>query len=121
MAEADYERAKVIASGGVMDFSDEPEDQEIMGIPDTDDLEWGTAKNARRALDQVWYPDDATSVAWEGEPADSRWMIEMSLKENDIRMRWEIQGAKPRLFVLPEDDQRARKIVREIVEGQPPE
>ena len=48
-------------------------------------------------------------------------MIEMSLKENDIRMRWEMQDAKPRLFVLPEDDARARKIVHEIVEGQPPE
>jgi hypothetical protein len=120
VAETDYKRAKVIGGRGVVDFSEEPEDQEIMEIPDTDNLEWGTANNARRGLDQVWYPDDATSLAWEGEPADSRWMIEMSLKENDIRMRWEMQDAKPRLFVLPEDDERARKIVREIVEGQPP-
>jgi hypothetical protein len=36
-------------------------------------------------------------------------------------MRWEMQNAKPQLFVLPEDEERAREIVREIVEGQPPE
>ncbi len=44
-------------------------------------------------------------------------MIEMSLKENDIRMRWEVQGGKPHLFVLPEDEERSKEIVREILEG----
>jgi hypothetical protein len=68
-----------------------------------------------------WYPEDATAEAWEGEPAEAREMIEMSLQENDIRMRWEIQDGKPRLFVLPVDEERATEIVREVVEGQPPE
>src|SRR5438477_10167670 len=68
-----------------------------------------------------WYPEDATAEAWEGEPAEAREIIEMSLKENDIRMRWEMQGGKPQLFVLPEDEERAKEIVREIVEGAPPE
>jgi hypothetical protein len=45
----------------------------------------------------------------------------MALKENDIWMRWEMQDEKPRLFVLPDDEERAREIVREIFEGQPPE
>jgi hypothetical protein len=73
------------------------------------------------AEDEGWYPEDATAKVWEGEPAEAREMIEMSLRENDIRMRWEMQNAKPQLFVLPEDEERAREIVREIVEGQPPE
>ncbi len=48
-------------------------------------------------------------------------MIEMSLQENDIRMRWEVRDEKSKLFVLPGDEERAKEIVREIVEGQPPE
>ena len=68
-----------------------------------------------------WYPEDATALAWDGDAADWRNMIEMSLKENDIRMRWEMKDGKPQLFVLPEDEERAKEIVREILEGQPPE
>ncbi len=56
-------------------------------------------------------------MACEGDPADWRDMVEMSLKENDIRMLWEIQGGKPHLFVLPEDEERSKEIVREILEG----
>jgi len=68
-----------------------------------------------------WYPEDATAEVWEGEPAEAREMIAMSFEENDIGMRWEMQDGKPKLFVLPEDVERAKEIVREIVEGQPPE
>jgi hypothetical protein len=60
-------------------------------------------------------------LAWEGDPADWHKAIEMSLLEHDIPMRWETQDEKPQLFVLPEDEQRAKEIVREILEGQPPE
>ena len=80
---------------------------EMQGIPAADEGEW--------------HPEDATSLAWDGEPAEAREIIEMALKENDIWMRWEIQDEKPRLFVLPEDVEPAKEIVREIVEGQPPE
>jgi len=53
----------------------------------------------------------------EGDPADWRDMIEMSLKENDIRMRWEVQDGKSHLFVLPEDEERSKEVVREILQG----
>jgi hypothetical protein len=71
--------------------------------------------------EREWYPDDATSLVWDGEPAEAQEMIEMSLKENDIRMRPEVQNGRPQLFVLPEDEVRAKEIVREVIEGQPPE
>ena len=79
-----------------------------------------TDRQARKA-DGEWYPEDATSRVWEGEPAEAREMIEMSLEENDIQMRWELQDEKPKLFVLPDNEARAKEIVREIVEGAPPE
>ena len=77
---------------------------------------------SRGAVDaENWYPEDAAAEVWEGEPAEAREIVEMSMKENDIRMRWEMQDGKPQLFVLPEDEERAKEIVREIVEGVPPE
>jgi hypothetical protein len=71
--------------------------------------------------DGNWNPEDATAEVWAGEPAEAREIIEMSLKENDIWMRWEMREGKPQLFVSPEDEERAKEIVREILEGQPPE
>jgi hypothetical protein len=68
---------------------------------------------------RVWYPEDATVEVWEGEPAEAREMIEMSLQENNIRMRWELEDGKAKLFVLPEHEERAKEIVREILEEKP--
>ena len=67
-----------------------------------------------------WYPEDATAEVWQGEPRAAREMIEMSMQENDIRMRWELQDGKAQLSVLPEDEERAKEIVREILKGQTP-
>jgi len=77
------------------------------------------SERVSRPDSRVWYPEDATVEVWEGEPAEAREMIEMSLQENDIRMRWEMEDGKPKLFVLPEDEERAKEIVREILEEKP--
>jgi len=73
-----------------------------------------------RALLREWFPEDATVEVWRGEPSDA-WMIEMSLKENEIHFRSETQNEKKRLFVVPEGETRAREIIREILESSPPE
>jgi hypothetical protein len=65
------------------------------------------------------HPEDATVEVWEGEPAELREMMEMSLRENSIWTRRETQDGKSRLFVLPEDAERSKEIVREILEGDP--
>jgi hypothetical protein len=119
--EADFEKANAITHDNVMDFSDDPEDPTVMEIPDAGDGGSNQSESQRVTSTGEWYPEDATSLVWEGEPADSRHMIEMSLKENDIQMRCETPDEKPRLFVLPEDEGRAKEIVREILEGQPPD
>jgi hypothetical protein len=67
-----------------------------------------------------WYTEDATVKVWStetGEPAD---FLVAALHENGIRCRMDKAGAKAELFVLPEDEARAREIVREVVEGTPP-
>jgi hypothetical protein len=45
----------------------------------------------------------------------------MSLRENRINYRMTMENdALKRVFVMPENEARAREIVREIVEGTPP-
>jgi hypothetical protein len=67
------------------------------------------------------YPEDATVEVWSSEEADTdtKEMIEMSLRENDLLCRSEEENGGIKLMVLPEDEARAREIVREIVEGAP--
>jgi len=112
--------ATEIANEGEFDFDDSEEDQAIMELPARDDLpveevhgDWNP-KN--------WYPEDARVEVWDGNPKGKVFVVEMSLKENRINYRVEMEsdGLK-RVFVMPEDEARAREIVREIVEGTPPE
>jgi hypothetical protein len=68
-----------------------------------------------------WYAEDATIVVWTtdaGEPSD---FLVAALHENGINCRVDQQGTRAKLYVLPDDATRAREIVREVVEGRPPE
>jgi hypothetical protein len=67
------------------------------------------------------YPEDATVEVWAGDDSDAEEMIKMSLQENNMMVRSEESAGQSKIYVLPEDEARAKEIVREIVEGQPPE
>jgi hypothetical protein len=67
-----------------------------------------------------WYPEDAEAQVWVGENAAADFLM-AALHENGIRCRVERNTARARLFVLPEDEEKAGKIVREVVEGKPRE
>ena len=117
---SDVQMATEIASEGVLDFDDSEEDQAIMELPARDALpveevhgDWNP-KN--------WYPEDATLEVWGGNPKEKGFVVEMSLKENRINYRAAMESDElKRVFVMPEDEARAREIVREIAEGTPPE
>jgi len=66
-------------------------------------------------------PAEATASIWQGDDVDTREMLNMSLRENDIFALLEERDATVEVFVLPEDEQRAKEIVREILEGKPRE
>ena len=70
---------------------------------------------------QEWFPEDATVQIWEGQPLEMAELLAASLSENRIHSRVANTGSTQRLFVLPEDESHARQIVREVVEGVPPE
>lgn len=78
-----------------------------------------SAKETRKSPNGEWYLEDATSLIWEGDPERWRPAIEMSLQELDIPMRWETGNGTERVYVLPEDESRAKEIVQEVVTGEP--
>jgi len=65
--------------------------------------------------------EEATARVWSGDDSSVRDMLVASLQENQIDVRQENDGGKWSLFVVAEAEARAREIVREIVEGTPPE
>src|SRR6266446_594330 len=117
---SDARIAREIANEGVVDFDDSEEDQAIIEIPARDDLpveevhgDWNP---------RGWYPEDARLEVWSGNPNERGSVVEMSLKENRINYRVVMESDElKRVFVMPEDEARAREIVREVVEGAPPE
>jgi len=77
----------------------------------------------RDAYFRDWYPEDATVQIWSGGGnEDISGGLEMALKENLIHCRVDGEGDdKKIIFVMPEDEARAREIVREMIEGTPME
>lgn len=114
---------------GAPDAVYESEEARLLPAPVDDSIEPSDEHGKGRSTEQErveaneWlgprYPEDATAEVWSGEDVGLREMIEMSLKENDVLARSEQEAGGTRLFVLPGDEARAKKIVREIVEGAP--
>ena len=106
--------------------SEEAADSGAFEIPAEDDFQDDANQGQRR---RDWHPDDATAEIWSGEDFHLADMIAMSLRENQIYSRFDSDSADPegappaseKLYVLPEDEARAIKIVREIVDAAPPQ
>ncbi|HKW64244.1 MAG TPA: hypothetical protein VJN89_16950 [Candidatus Acidoferrum sp.] len=101
------------------ELEDEDENQALMELPVGDESAPGTVRKGKSYLGP-WYPEDATVEVFTENSIFESGLIEMSLKENEIRARVEVQedGFK-KVFVLPEDEAAAKEIVREIVEDKP--
>jgi hypothetical protein len=104
---------------------------------DVEDSE-GREDNIGRIADPDWDPAEATSEVWSGQDSGSADMIIASLRENGIH--WRIgdpidpesldptedeaesvvrSGEPVMVFVLPQDEQRAKEIIREITTSEP--
>lgn len=67
----------------------------------------------------LWTSDDAGVEIWSGEDESVCKIVAASLTENDIGYRSKNAKQGMTIRVLPENQQRAREIVREIVEETP--
>jgi|SRR6266403_797762 len=122
---AQFEKAKEVL-GIQIELGEEenlPSDEEIqavMELPDHGDL--STSEDVKPDWDpENWHEEDATVEVWSSEQLRPGDTIELSLRENRIHARFDRRRGQYAIFVMPEDQARAREIVREIVEGAPPE
>jgi hypothetical protein len=117
-----YKHAKELTGPDTDDFSDDPKDHTIIDLPDDEIAASTDARPDRGRYSADWYPEDATIEVTTNSGRVWSSLIIASLRENLIRCRESSSpdGSK-RVFVLPEDELRAREIVREIEERRPTE
>ena len=70
--------------------------------------------------DENWNREAVVEI-WAGDEPELAEFIAASLQINQIQFRHDRSGGKHSLYVLAEEETRAREIVREVVEGVPPE
>jgi len=125
------ERAKARVAKAIYDLPD-PEDEEAQSLGGKESYS-GLPDDAAVPVEAgprdfgAWFPEDATAEVFSeaigsaSEEDESRaGMIEMSLRENLIHSRSEDSKGSRKVFVLPEDEPRAREIVREVTTASPP-
>ena len=88
-------------------------------VPDPRDSE-ESAGAAAKYPPEDWDPNLATLMVWTGDDPTFAQTLADSLRENAIGSRIASEKGPTRLFVHPEDEARAREIVREVVEATPP-
>lgn len=92
-----------------------PTEEEIhaaMELPDTGGSE---AEENDNWDPENWHPEYATVEVWLEHGKKYTWVVESALQENRISSRTEIDAdGTRRILVQPEDEPRAREIVREI-------
>jgi hypothetical protein len=75
-----------------------------------------------RASQNGWLREDISAVVWSGQNLVSLGTIGMALQEHEIPYRVETeQLGTAKVFSHPEDEARAREIVREVLEGVSPD
>lgn len=122
---ARFEEAKEVLGiqielGEEQNLPSDEEIQAVMELPDHGDL--STNEDVKPDWDpENWYAEDATVEVWSSEQLRPGDTIELSLRENQIHARFDRRRGQYAIFVMPEEERRAREIVREIVEGAPPE
>jgi len=66
-------------------------------------------------------PKSATTGVWSGDDNEMAENLRMCFRENGIGSVVSVVGGKRSVSVLPSAEKRAREIIREIIEGVPPE
>jgi hypothetical protein len=116
-----YERAKKIIEHGNLDDADDSaavDDQELAAQDDKPPTDLDDEH--RDWKDEA--PTDAVVEVASQPSRDAADLMVMALRESDIESRVTVlpDGAR-KIFVTPDDESRAREIIREVESGDPPE
>ena len=96
----------------------------LLGAPEPEISHSGTQKSEPRSRagfnPRQFFPEDAVTEVYSGKEFLTADFLVQSFEANEIHCRWEKESERQRLFVLEQDADRAREIVREVTEATPP-
>jgi hypothetical protein len=124
VAVVDRERAEKVLEGleGQTDPDElTPEELEKLALPDSDSVDHHDAASIPSDVPEDWDDRDHVSEVWNGDDEDFANTLMACLRENEIPSRKFTEENHWRLVVPSEQEARAKEIVREVVEGAPPE
>ena len=124
ISEADWERARKILldlDGRVAPGELTPQELEALALPESDRQDSADRESRSEDSPEDWYEDDPAAEVWSGESEEFADNLIACLREIGIASRKISEEDRWRLVVRPEQESRAKEIVREVVEASPPE
>jgi hypothetical protein len=120
----DVERAKKVLLG--LRAWDDPaemteEERESLALPESDVPDSDEQTSLAPDSSDNWDKDDPIAEVWNGDKEDFADTLAACLREIGIGSRKFSEAGHWRLAVRPEQEARAKEIVREVVEASPPE
>ena len=98
-----------------------PEELESLALPESDAAENDAPTDAEPELPEDWDEEDPVAEVWSGDKEEFAGTLAVCLREIGIASRKISDSGHWRLVVRPEQESRAKEIVREVVEASPPE
>jgi hypothetical protein len=120
---ADEERARKILLGFQVSVDlDEltPEEIASLALPESNSDSHDEDMTIQSGLAEDWDVDEPESRVWNGEAEDFANTLMACFRENGIPSRKLAEGSRWRVVVRPEQEDRAKEIVREVVDASPP-
>jgi hypothetical protein len=117
-ADRDAARKIILDEDGRIDPDElTPEGIESLTLPESDQPD----SDGPQDLSVEWNEDDPVTEVWNGEKEDFADTLAACLREIGIASRKLSEASRWTLVVRPEQEARAREVVREVVEASPPE
>ncbi|MGA7795451.1 MAG: DUF2007 domain-containing protein [Candidatus Acidiferrales bacterium] len=124
ISEADLERGRKILldlNGAVDPGELTPEELEALALPESDRQDSADQESRLEISSEDWHEEDPAAEVWSGESEEFADNLIACLREIGIASRKISEEGRWRLVVRPEQESRAKEIVREVVEASPPE
>jgi hypothetical protein len=97
-----------------------PEERELLALPESDHPGTEELAKAEPERSENWDEDDPVAEVWNGDKEDFADTLTACLREIGIGSHKLSEAGHWRLVVRPEQETRAKEIVREVVEASPP-
>jgi hypothetical protein len=124
ISETDEKRARKILPdlGGPIDPDElSPQEIESLALPESDNADNNEQADPPLDLSGNWHEDDPVAEVWSGDSEAFADSLIICLREIRIASRKFPEAGHWCVVVRPEQQERAKEIVREVVEATPPE